>query len=253
MEQLTLTENAQPALMATSLAAVRALEARWAAARRAACGLRRRPFARRVFGAGGGRCPHHRATPRACCACAAERCRRRSPVGDGAMAAILGLDVAAVEGVAAERPGHGQGVCEVANDNGAGPGRCSAATKAAVERATIAAKERGAKRAMLLQVSAPFHCALMGPAAAKLQAALADVPLRQARRTPDRQRHGRGASSEPDAIAVAAGRAGDRRACAGARSWLTMAAQGVDSVRRARRRARCSRAWPSASTCRERR
>ena len=82
-----------------------------------------------------------------------------APVGAGAMAAVLGLDAAAVEAVAAEAEAEG-GVCALANDNADGQAVLSG-DRAAVERAMALAKAKGAKRAMLLQVSAPFHCALM--------------------------------------------------------------------------------------------
>jgi len=96
------------------------------------------------------------------------------PVGVGAMAAVLGLDLAAVEAVAAEAA---QGeVCEAANDNDPGQVVVSG-SKAAVERAVEIAKARGAKRAMLLPVSAPFHCALMQPAADAMAEALAGVAI----------------------------------------------------------------------------
>ena len=96
------------------------------------------------------------------------------PVGRGAMAALLGLDLAAAEAVAAEAA---QGeVCEAANDNDPAQVVVSGDT-AAVERAVEIAKARGAKRAMLLPVSAPFHCALMQPAADAMAEALAEVAI----------------------------------------------------------------------------
>ena len=97
------------------------------------------------------------------------------PVGEGAMAALLGLDfetAAAVAAAAAE----GQ-VCQAANDNDPSQVVISG-DKAAVERACDIAKEKGAKRALLLPVSAPFHCALMQPAADKMAAALAEVEIK---------------------------------------------------------------------------
>jgi [acyl-carrier-protein] S-malonyltransferase len=93
------------------------------------------------------------------------------PVGEGAMAAILGLDFDAVTAIAAEAAKDG-GVCQAANDNGGGQVVISGA-KAAVERAMEIAKAKGAKRALPLPVSAPFHCALMQPAAFAMAAALA--------------------------------------------------------------------------------
>ena len=96
------------------------------------------------------------------------------PVGHGAMAALLGLDVATAQEVAAEAA---QGdVCDVANDNAPGQVVISGAT-AAVERAVEIAKAKGAKRALLLPVSAPFHCSLMQPAADAMAAALAEVTM----------------------------------------------------------------------------
>jgi [acyl-carrier-protein] S-malonyltransferase len=97
------------------------------------------------------------------------------PVGSGAMAALIGLDLDAAREVAAAAA---QGmVCTVANDNGAGQAVVSG-DKAAVERAVEIAKEKGAKRAVMLPVSAPFHSPLMAPAAEKMRAALAAVPLK---------------------------------------------------------------------------
>ena len=101
--------------------------------------------------------------------------QRAVPVGTGAMAALLGLDFAAAEAVAAEAA---QGeVCQAANDNGGGQVVVSG-HKAAVERALEIAKARGAKRAMMLPVSAPFHCALMQPAAEVMAEALAGVAVK---------------------------------------------------------------------------
>jgi len=98
-----------------------------------------------------------------------------TPVGTGAMAALLGLDFEAAAGVAAEAA---QGeVCQAANDNGPGQVVISG-TRAAVERALDIAKAKGAKRAILLPVSAPFHCTLMQPAADAMAEALANVPMR---------------------------------------------------------------------------
>jgi [acyl-carrier-protein] S-malonyltransferase len=98
------------------------------------------------------------------------------PVGTGAMAALLGLDFGQAVAVAAEAA---QGeVCQAANDNGAGQVVVSG-SKAAVERAVEIAKGKGARRAMLLTVSAPFHCALMQPAADAMAEALAKVEVKQ--------------------------------------------------------------------------
>jgi [acyl-carrier-protein] S-malonyltransferase len=97
------------------------------------------------------------------------------PVGTGAMAALLGLDFAQVTALAVEAAQNG--VCQAANDNGAGQVVVSG-DKAAVERAVELAKAKGAKRAMLLQVSAPFHCALMQPAADVMAEALRQVTVK---------------------------------------------------------------------------
>ena len=169
---LTLTANAQPALMATSIAAMRALEAEGVAVTSAA------------FVAG-----HSLGEYSALCAAgalklgdAARLLRLRGaamqaavPVGEGAMAALLGLDLATAEAVAAEAAAGG-GVCAAANDNDPAQVVVSG-SKAAVERAVEIAKARGAKRALLLPVSAPFHCALMQPAAERMAEALAGVAI----------------------------------------------------------------------------
>ena len=168
---LQLTENAQPALMATSLAAMRALEAEGVAVTSAA------------FVAG-----HSLGEYAALCATGALsladtarllRLRGRAmqaavPVGVGAMAALLGLDFATAAEVAAEAA-QGQ-VCQAANDNDPAQVVVSG-HRGAVERAVEIAKAKGAKRAILLPVSAPFHCALMEPAAEAMAAALAGVQL----------------------------------------------------------------------------
>ena len=170
--ELTLTRNAQPALMATSIAAMRAL---------AAEGV---PVTSAGFVAG-----HSLGEYSALCAAGslsladtARLLRLRGaamqeavPVGEGAMAALLGLDIAAAEAVAAEAAAGG-GVCEAANDNDPAQVVVSG-NRAAVERAVEIAKGRGAKRALLLPVSAPFHCALMQPAADRMAEALADVAI----------------------------------------------------------------------------
>ena len=169
--ELTLTQNAQPALMATSLAAMRALEAEGIGIDHAA------------FVAG-----HSLGEYSALCAAGALslsdtarllRIRGRAmqeavPVGVGAMAALLGLNFEQATEVAAEAA---QGeVCQAANDNDPAQVVVSG-HKAAVERAVEIAKAKGAKRALLLPVSAPFHCALMQPAAAVMAEALAAVTV----------------------------------------------------------------------------
>lgn len=170
-DTLTLTANAQPALMATSIAALRALEAEGVAVTDAAF----------VAGHSLGEYSALAAVGAISVADTARLLRTRGeamqeavPVGVGAMAALLGLDFAAVQEVAAEAA---QGeVCQAANDNDPGQVVVSG-HKAAVERACEIAKARGARRAMLLPVSAPFHCALMQPAADVMAQALADVTI----------------------------------------------------------------------------
>ncbi len=169
--ELTLTRNAQPALMATSLAAMRALEAEGVAVTSAAY----------VAGHSLGEYSALAAARALSVADAARLLRRRGeamqravPVGEGAMAALLGLELEAAREVAAEAAG-GE-VCEAANDNDPAQVVISG-HKAAVERAVDIAKARGAKRAVLLPVSAPFHCALMAPAAEEMAEALAGVEI----------------------------------------------------------------------------
>ncbi len=172
IETLTLTQNAQPALMATSLAALRALEAEGASVSDAAF----------VAGHSLGEYSALAAAGALSIADAARLLRVRGlamqravPAGEGAMAALLGLDFAAVEAVAAEAAG--EEICAAANDNDPAQVVVSG-HRGAVERAVEIAKARGAKRAVLLPVSAPFHCALMEPAAREMEQALADVGLK---------------------------------------------------------------------------
>jgi [acyl-carrier-protein] S-malonyltransferase len=173
-DKLTLTENAQPALMAVSLAVMRVLEAE--------AGLNLGRDAAFVAGHSLGEYSALAAAGTFTIADAARLLRTRGqamqkavPVGVGAMAALLGLDYDAAVAVAAEAA---QGeVCQAANDNGGGQVVVSG-NKAAVERAVEIAKGKGAKRAMLLPVSAPFHCALMQPAAEVMAEALAKVQVR---------------------------------------------------------------------------
>ena len=112
------------------------------------------------------------------------------------MAAILGADVPTVEAVCAEAAAVG-GVCELANDNGEGQ-QVISGDAAAVERAVVLAKERGARRSVMLQVSAPFHCALMQPAAERLAAAHCRDRAPSASRAGDRQRHRRAGPGRGD-------------------------------------------------------
>ncbi|WP_170528892.1 ACP S-malonyltransferase [Ruegeria arenilitoris] len=172
IESLTLTQNAQPALMATSMAAMRALEAEGVDVTRAAF----------VAGHSLGEYSALAAAGALSVADTARLLRTRGqamqsavPVGEGAMAAILGLDLDAVRAVA-EEAAQGE-VCQAANDNDPTQVVVSGA-KAAVERAAEIAKEKGAKRAVMLPVSAPFHCALMQPAADVMAEALAGVEIK---------------------------------------------------------------------------
>lgn len=172
-DTLTLTANAQPALMAVSMAAMRALEAR---------GFVLKDKVSYVAG-------HSLGEYSALCAAGmfsvgdcARLLRIRGnamqaavPVGEGAMAAIIGLDQAEVESACAEA-GRGS-VCQIANDNGGGQIVISGA-KPAVEHAARLCTEKGAKRALMLSVSAPFHSALMQPAADAMREALAGVEKR---------------------------------------------------------------------------
>ena len=170
---LTLTENAQPALMAVSLAVMRVLEAEH--------GIRLANIAKFVAGHSLGEYSALAAAGTFSLADAARLLKIRGkamqaavPVGQGAMAALLGLDFATAAAVAAEAA---QGdVCQAANDNSDGQVVISG-TKAAVDRACEIAKSRGAKRAILLPVSAPFHCRLMQPAADAMAEALAKVDM----------------------------------------------------------------------------
>jgi [acyl-carrier-protein] S-malonyltransferase len=172
-ETLQLTENAQPALMAVSIATLRVLEAEagFSVARDAAF----------VAGHSLGEYSALAAAGSLSIADTARLLRTRGlamqkavPVGVGAMAALLGLDYEAAVAVADEAA-QGQ-VCQAANDNGGGQVVVSG-DKAAVDRAVEIAKTRGARRAMLLPVSAPFHCKLMQPAADAMAKALADVTI----------------------------------------------------------------------------
>ncbi|WP_435659638.1 ACP S-malonyltransferase [Leisingera caerulea] len=172
IETLTLTQNAQPALMATSMAAMRALEAEGVTIEKAAF----------VAGHSLGEYSALAAAGAISVTDTARLLRTRGlamqsavPVGEGAMAAILGLDLDAVRAVA-EEAAQGE-VCQAANDNDPTQVVVSGA-KAAVERAAVIAKEKGAKRAVMLPVSAPFHCALMQPAADAMAEALAGVEIK---------------------------------------------------------------------------
>ena len=170
-EELRLTENAQPALMAVSMAVVAVLEqdgkakladkAAFVAGHSlgeysalAASGALRLADAARLLKLRG------------------QAMQKAVPVGEGAMAALLGLELDAAKDVASEASS--VGVCDCANDNAPGQIVVSGA-KAAVEKAVAIAAERGARRSIMLPVSAPFHCALMQPAADAMEEALAAV------------------------------------------------------------------------------
>ena len=173
--ELTLTANAQPALMAVSLAAVRVLESE--------AGLDLAKAAKFVAG-------HSLGEYSALCAAgalaiedAARLLRLRGaamqaavPVGEGAMAALIGVELAGAKAIAKEAADAAGAICQVANDNGGGQVVLSGA-KAAVEKAMEISKAHGVKRAVPLPVSAPFHCALMQPAADAMREALAGAAI----------------------------------------------------------------------------
>jgi [acyl-carrier-protein] S-malonyltransferase len=177
IEDLTLTENAQPALMAVSLAVMRALAAEFG------LGVDRAAF---VAGHSLGEYSALAAADAIALVDAARLLKLRGlamqravPVGEGAMASLIGpkSDVALAEEAA--QAGSALGVCVVANDNNAGNVVISGA-KAAVDLAVEAAKGLGA-RAIPLNVSAPFHCPLMAPAAEEMREALAKTPIKAPR------------------------------------------------------------------------
>jgi [acyl-carrier-protein] S-malonyltransferase len=173
--ELTLTANAQPALMAVSLAALRVLESE--------AGLNLAKSAKFVAG-------HSLGEYSALCAAgsltieeAARLLRLRGaamqaavPVGEGAMAALIGVELAGAKAIAKEAADAAGAVCEIANDNGGGQVVLSGA-RAAVEKAMEISKAQGVKRAVPLPVSAPFHCALMQPAADAMRKALAGATI----------------------------------------------------------------------------
>jgi [acyl-carrier-protein] S-malonyltransferase len=172
-DDLTLTENAQPALMATSLAAARVIESEG--------GARLADLAAFVAGHSLGEYSALAAAGAMTLADTARLLKRRGlamqravPVGEGAMTVLLGLDLETARAIA-EQAGAGT-VCDVANDNADGQVVLSGAA-AAIERAMELAKERGAKRALPLSVSAPFHCALLAPAADEMAEALAEIDI----------------------------------------------------------------------------
>ncbi len=240
--ELMLTENAQPALLAASLAVIRVLEseAGFAVARETAY----------VAGHSLGEYSALAAAGALSVAEAARLVKRRGqamqqavPVGEGAMAALLGLDIAAARDIA-EAAAQGQ-VCAVANDNC--PGQIVVSGhKGAVERAVALAAEQGGRRSIMLPVSAPFHCALMGPAAEIMAEALAESALAARRRAARRQCDSRGDEPTPRKSRSCSSRrrpgwcAGARACCClpptGSRRWSKSAPGG------------CSPASSSAST-----
>ncbi len=173
-ETLTLTENAQPSLMAVSMAALRVLETE--------AGFDLARDVRYVAGHSLGEYSALAAAGTFSLADTARLLRLRGkamqaavPVGQGAMAALLGVDIATARVIAAEAA---QGdVCDVANDNDPGQVVLSG-HKSAIERVQEVGKPHGLRRAVMLPVSAPFHCALMQPAADAMAAALATVEMR---------------------------------------------------------------------------
>ena len=172
-ETLTLTANAQPALMAVSMAAMRALESR---------GFSMREHVAYVAGHSLGEYSALCAAGAISLADTARLLRIRGnamqaavPVGQGAMAAIIGLDESEVE-TACDKV-RGNGCCQIANDNGGGQLVISG-SRNEVEKAAELAREMGAKRALMLPVSAPFHSELMAPAAEAMARALAEVEVK---------------------------------------------------------------------------
>jgi [acyl-carrier-protein] S-malonyltransferase len=168
-EELTLTANAQPALMAMSLAVLRAVEAEGAGAPDYDAGHSLGEYS--ALAAAGAL---EIADTARLLRLRGRAMQEAVPVGVGAMAALLGLDFATARAVA-EEAAEGE-VCQAANDNDPAQVVVSG-HKAAVERAVEIAKTKGARRAVLLPVSAPFHCALMQPAADRMAEALADVTI----------------------------------------------------------------------------
>jgi [acyl-carrier-protein] S-malonyltransferase len=173
---LTLTENAQPAIMAASLAIVRILEKE--------AGLDVARHARLVAGHSLGEYSALAAAGSFTLSDAARLLKARGqamqaavPVGEGGMSALLGAEIDQAEALAKECAAVGGGVCVIANDNAPGQVVISG-SKAAIDKAAELAKSKGIKRAMTLNVSAPFHSPLMQPAADKMREALAAVTIR---------------------------------------------------------------------------
>lgn len=175
-DELTLTENAQPALMTVSLAVIRALETEFGVSVERADYLAGHSLGEYSALAAGGALGL--ADAARLLKLRGQAMQEAVPVGEGAMAALLGADVD--QAVAACVAGREHGVCEIANDNAPGQIVISGA-KAAVAAAAEAARAAGVKKAMMLDVSAPFHCALMQPAARAMEAALGEVNINPTR------------------------------------------------------------------------
>src|SRR6201996_4214091 len=172
-DQLTLTENAQPALLAVSLAVMRVLESQgnWRLADKAAFVAGHSLGEYSALAAAG---TFSVADTARLLKLRGQAMQKAVPVGVGAMAALLGIELPDAESIAADAA---QGeICQVANDNSSGQVVISG-NKAAVDRAIALAAEKGFKRSVLLPVSAPFHCALMQPAADAMAEALGKVAL----------------------------------------------------------------------------
>jgi len=172
---LILTENAQPALMAVSLAVIRVLQAE--------CGLDLARDAAFVAGHSLGEYSALAATGALSIWDTARLLQRRGqamqaavPVGKGAMAALLGADLVLAREISVAASQAEGGVCEIANDNGGGQVVISG-SRQTIEKAIDISKEKGVKRAVLLPVSAPFHCTLMEPAARAMAQALAQTAI----------------------------------------------------------------------------
>jgi [acyl-carrier-protein] S-malonyltransferase len=173
---LMLTENAQPAIMTASFAVIRVLERE--------ANLDLALHARLVAGHSLGEYTALAAAGAFLLSDAARLLKARGramqeavPVGEGGMSALLGIDIEGAEAAAAEAQAAVGGICVVANDNAPGQVVISG-SRATVDRAGEIAKSKGAKRAMALAVSAPFHCSLMQPAAEKMREALSQVTIR---------------------------------------------------------------------------
>ena len=241
LDTLTLTENAQPALMAVSLAVMRVLEVDK--------GFRLAGKVKYVAGHSLGEYSALAAAGAISVADAARLLKTRGqamqaavPVGQGAMAALLGVGKEAAEKLAAEAA---QGeVCQLANDNEPTQAVISGA-KTAIDRAAPLAKAHGVRRFLPLNVSAPFHCALMQPAADVMAEALAKVEVKSPVGAADRQRAGR-ADLRSGRDQAAPRRAGHRAPCAGASAWRAWRPTASPTSTRSAR-ARCWPGSPSAS------